>query len=120
MSRFVRFAMSVAAIAFVAHLSVSLAADEEKPKFTIKEVMDKAHKGRPSLYKKFVKGETTDDEAKSLLEMYEALALNTPPKGEAKDWKDKVASMVSAVKDKDREGLEKAASCQGCHSAHKK
>jgi hypothetical protein len=92
------------------------AADDEKPKYTIKEVM-KNHKDK--LHEKFQKGETTKEETKKLLEGYEALLKSKPPKGDEKDWKAKSEALVKAVKDDDKAAYKKAVDCKACHDAHK-
>lgn len=96
---------------------------EDEPKFSIKDVMKKCMKG--GLCKKVVGGDATDEEKKELLEMFEALAKNKPPKGDAEDWKEKTTALVkgakAAVDGKKNAGkrLQKAANCKACHDAHK-
>ena len=93
------------------------AADDEKPKYTIKEVM-KNHKDK--LNEKFEKGEASTEEKKKLLEGYEALLKNKPPRGDEKDWKEKAEALVKAVKDDDKDAYKKAVNCKACHDAHQK
>jgi hypothetical protein len=96
---------------------------EDKPKHTIKEVMKACMKG--GLCKKVADGKATEEEKAKLVECFEALAANKPPKGEDASWKEKTAALVAAAKDcaAGKEGagaaLGKAANCMGCHSAHK-
>jgi hypothetical protein len=92
------------------------AADEDKPKFTVKEVM-KLHKDK--LNEKYQNGNATEEEKKKLLEGYEALVKNKPPKGDAAAWKTKTEALVKAIKDDDKDAYKKAVNCAGCHSAHK-
>ena len=98
-------------------------ATDEKPKHTIKEIMKKAHKD--GLMKRLSVGKGTKDEAKELLELYESLGKNDPPKGEPGSWKEKTAQLVAAaqdvVDDKPDAGarLTKAANCAECHKMHK-
>lgn len=100
-------------------------ADDDKPKFTIKEVMKNAHAGKDALVKKAIAGDTSADENKELLVMYQALAQNEAPKGDADSWKAKTEALVVAaqavVDGGDGAGakLEKAANCGACHGAHK-
>ena len=54
--------------------------EEAKPKYTIKQVMKKAHKDK--LIKKVVKGEASQDEKMMLLDLYLSLPENKPPKGD--------------------------------------
>src|SRR3954447_20071400 len=67
-------------------------------KYTIKDVMNKAHKGKDALLTK-VKGKTaTEAEAKTLLEMYEAMAKLKPPMGDEKSWTTKTGDLVVGAK----------------------
>jgi surface antigen len=104
---------------------VSLAVQaQDKPKYSIKDVMQKAHKG--GLMKKVADGKATPEEKKQLLEFYEALAANKPPVGDEADWKVKTSAIVAAARAA-AEGDEKAAEklqasagkCADCHKAHK-
>ena len=94
-----------------------------KPKYTIKQVMKKAHKD--GLMKKLAMGEGTKEDAKELLDLYEALGENKPPRGAAEDWKKMTQEMVDAAQDvvdgKEDAGhrLTKSANCMGCHRMHK-
>lgn len=99
-------------------LAASRAADDdaEEPKFTVKEVM-KLHKDK--VHEKFQDGSATEEEKKQLIEGYEALTKNKPPKGDAESWKTKTDALLKAVKDDDVEGFKKAVNCGACHSAHK-
>ena len=61
--------------------SIAWAQDAEapKPKHTIKEVMEQAHKG--GLLNKVAAGEATADEKTLLLDLYVSLSENDPPRG---------------------------------------
>jgi hypothetical protein len=106
-------------------LGMVIGAEDEKPKHTIKATMKAVHKGQTSLMKKVAEGKATDEEKKLLIEHYEALAANKPPKGDEASWKEKTAALLAAAKDvaAGKEGagaaLQKAANCMACHSAHK-
>ncbi|MFN0052325.1 MAG: hypothetical protein ACKV0T_09035 [Planctomycetales bacterium] len=121
MRRIVPFALLAVALATVGVVSVVRAADE-KPKYTIKEVM-KLHKDK--VHEKFQKGEASKEEAKKLLDGYEAMTKDKPPKGDAENWKKlteallKAAKEVDAKKDGGVDAYKKAVQCGGCHSAHK-
>jgi hypothetical protein len=97
--------------------------DDEKPKFTIKEVMKTAHKG--GLLDKVAKGTASEEEKKQLAELYVALHKHVPPKGSPESWKEKTEALVKASKDvlAGKEGsaatLKKVANCQACHKEHK-
>ena len=105
---------------------VSVRAADEAPKFTIKQVMDMAHKGKDSLYNRITKTTTaTDDDKKKLVELYTALAADHPKMNDDKDWTDRTTAMVAAAQDvaagKDGgvDALKKAAACGDCHDLHK-
>lgn len=114
-----------AALAVVSVMVLNLRAADEKPKNSVKEVMEKAHKGKPSLYAKVSGGKGSDDDKKELLALYEDLCKNKPEKGDEKSWKDKTGAMVKAAKgivDGDKKAigaLKTAANCKACHDIHK-
>ena len=110
---------SFAVVALVAGGSLSLlsAADDAKPKYTIKEVMGFLKKDK--LVDKFEKDTATKEEKEKLLEGYESMLKQKPPKGDEADWKKKCEALVKAVKDGDKDGLKKAMDCKACHDAHK-
>jgi hypothetical protein len=109
-------------LAFTASSSGALQ-DKDKPKYTIKEVMAKAHKG--GLRQKVLDGKATDAERKELVELYTSLAMNAPPKGDAKAFKEKAEQIRDLAKlvekgDKDAvKKLEEATNCKSCHSVYK-
>jgi hypothetical protein len=102
-----------------------LAARDDKPKYTIEEVMEQAHKGKDALKNKAIEGKASKAEKEKLLELYMALGQNKPPMGDAKSWKEKTGALVSAAKavvadEKDAGAkLKKAADCMACHKVHK-
>ena len=105
-------------------LAVSVfAADDEAPKYKIKDVMKTCMKG--GLCAKVAKGEASADEKKQLVECFTALAANKPPKGEGESWKAKTGALLEAAKAaaEGKEGagdkLKAAANCMECHKAHK-
>ena len=130
-----RMAKYVAPAALLLGLVVGLALvrADETPKYTIKQVMDMAHKdnkdtGEVALYNKLKKSTDADEQKKlgaQLVELYAALGQNKPPKGDADDWKKRSDAMVAAAKDvadgKDGgvDALKKANDCMGCHMAHR-
>lgn len=123
------FVMAVMGLGLVAGLGMFRAADEAQPKYTIEEVMEKAHKapkkGQPSLFKQVVDGKASDEQKKQLVEYYEALAKNKPEKGSEDDWKKRTGTILTAAKkvasgnDEARPQLARAANCKGCHQLHK-
>jgi hypothetical protein len=105
-------------------LAVSLfAAEDEKPKYSIKDVMKACMKG--GLCAKVAKGEASDEEKAKLVECFTALCANKPPKGEADSWKEKTSALLEAAKGvaEGKEGaaakLGAAAKCADCHKSHK-
>lgn len=103
--------------------SVSDAGD---PKYTISDVMKKAHAGKGALLNKVISGKATEQEGKDLLEMYQALAKNKPPQGAADSWKTKCDALIEGAKlyvdgkkDDAKTKLTAAKDCKGCHSVHK-
>ena len=111
-------------IALGAFLASSRAvAPEDEPKYTIKQVMAKAHKSK--LHRKVLNGEASSEQKKYLLELYEALPENTPPKGTSTSWKSFSSSLVKSAQAvvEDKPGavaqLDLAVKCAACHKAHK-
>jgi hypothetical protein len=90
---------------------------DDKPKYTIKEIMQKAHKS--NLYKKMVDASISDDEKKLLTELYMELAKNKPEKGEADDWKKRTEAINKAMKAGDGKEFGKILNCKACHELHK-
>ena len=88
---------SCAVVALVAGWSLSLlsAADDAKPKYTIKEVMGFLKKDK--LVDKFEKDTATKEEKEKLLEGYESMLKQKPPMGDEADWKKKCEALVKAV-----------------------
>ena len=99
--------------------------DDKKPKYTIKDVMAKAHKGKDALLTKYKEGKASKKDLEQLVEMYKALEVNKPPKGKDAEGKERTAALVkaanAAAEDKKRakELLAKATNCAACHKAHK-
>jgi hypothetical protein len=111
-----------ATVGFVLCLSSPQAGEKKEPKYTIKEVMEKAHKS--GLLKKVASGEAPKEDREELVELYVSLSENKPPKGDAKDWKKKTTAMVKASKAaeknaEDGKKLSKIVNCGACHKAHK-
>jgi hypothetical protein len=103
--------------------SVADDAEEEEPKYTIKEVMKTAHKEK--LLQKVANGEGTEEDAKLLLELYTALSQNEPPKGDPEHWKQMTGAIVegaqAVVDGTDGAGkkLLETVNCGECHGEHK-
>jgi hypothetical protein len=115
------FGLATSLIAATVMVSISRAADE-KPKYTIKEVMAAHKKGD---LKKVLGGNASQAEKDKLVDMYKAMHAAEPPKGDKADWKKATktaldaAEEVAAGKDGSLERLDKATKCGGCHKAHK-
>lgn len=101
----------------------ALAQEEEKAKYTIKEVMQVAHKDK--LRDKVIAGDASDEEKKKLLDVYISLVENKPPKGEEDSWQtlSGKAALAAAKVVVGRDGaiaeLETSTNCRACHSAHR-
>lgn len=115
----------VLALAFGATWAVSLLeAADEKPKYTIKEIMKEAHKDK--LLNKVLDGSATKDQKATLSLLYLHLGKNPPPKGDAANWKKLTDALYQAAKDAEagKDGavarLKAASNCGACHRAHKK
>jgi hypothetical protein len=99
-------------------------ADQDKPKYTISEVMQQAHKG--GLLKKVQEGKANDEDVKLLVEYYKALTLNKPPAGDENAWKKQTEKMYSDAKliadgkkDDGIAALKKDINCMNCHKMFK-
>jgi hypothetical protein len=117
------FVLASLIFAAVAGLGAYRAADD-KP-LEIEAIMEKAHKGRPSLFKTVVEGKGNKEQKEQLLKLYSDLGKNKPPKGSPDEWKKRCEVIVIAAKDVVDEKpnslaiLKKAVSCADCHDAHK-
>lgn len=103
---------------------LSARAADEKPKYTIKQVIKQAM-SKNGLATKVADGKASDADTKKLLEMFKALSAQKPPQGEEESRKEKTGALVSAAekfteKMGDVEELKKAANCMECHKGHKK
>lgn len=99
------------------------AGDAKAPKYTIEEVMEKAHKD--GLMKKIVAGEGSPEDKAQLLDLYLSLLEQDPPQGDATDFHEKAATAVVAAarvvvgRDGAEEALTRAVNCAACHKDHK-
>jgi hypothetical protein len=115
-------AFAVVAVALMCNSNVEGVGDkkDEKPKYTIKEVMKEAHKS--GLLKKVQAGTAEKSDREKLAELYKALALNTPGKGEKEEWKKTTEVMVKlateAIADPDA-GKKIKVDCGACHGKFK-
>jgi hypothetical protein len=121
------FGLAVLTTGLLAGFGLFRAADD-KPKWDIEEIMEKAHKapkGKDSLFKQVVTGKASKDQQKQLLEYYQELAKNKPEKGDQGDWKKRTGSIVKAAegvvdgKEGATKELGKAVNCKACHELHR-
>ena len=118
---------SVIAVSITASLVVGLLPirAEDKPKYTVKEVMKALHKGDDALAKKVTKGEGTHEDFAKLVEYYKSLPLNEAPKGDAASWKEKTTALLKSAqalhegKAGALDQYKAAVNCKACHSVHK-
>jgi hypothetical protein len=97
-----------------------------EPKYTTKEIMKQGHvpPGK-SLVARVIKGEASAEEKKLLVELYEALGQNEPPKGDKAEWQKLTKALLEAAKGVEAgdagagEKLNEAVQCGTCHKAHK-
>lgn len=98
---------------------------DEKPKYTIKQVMVRAHED--GLLAKVLKGMANREEKDELVALYVALTQNKPPKGDVKSWQRKTTALLEAAKavaknDKDEKAVAKLddlTDCTQCHADHR-
>jgi hypothetical protein len=123
------FAAGVALLSLALILGVGDAGEKgKKPKYTIKEIMNKAH-DEGGLLEKLGEGMATAKEKKELFELYVALHENAPPKGDKTKWAKVTQSIVDAAKavadskdEKDQspvKALVKLVNCKNCHADFK-
>jgi hypothetical protein len=104
--------------------TVEVRGQGDAPKYTIKEVMTKAH-GKNNLVKKLALGTATEEDKKNLIEYYEALTKNKPPRGDLNAWTQRTETLLAAAKvavkgnKADFPRLRKAVDCDTCHAQHK-
>ncbi len=99
----------------------------DAPKYTIEEVMEKAHKGKEkSMFSRVVAGKGSDEDKKLLVEYYQAMTANKPPKGDPAAWTKRNEAILTAAKQVQSSGdqknltaLKNAANCKQCHDLHK-
>ena len=112
--------VALGAMFLVFNTDVQGVQDKDKPKYTISEVMLKAHKS--GLWKKVQAGTAEKGEREELAELYKALVENKPPKGDADEWKKTTTVMhkiaVDSIKDADA-GKKLKVNCGACHGKFK-
>jgi hypothetical protein len=102
-------------------LSARAADDHE----TIEQVMKDGFKGKESIAAKVGKGEASEADKKKIADLIAKLVGTKPPKGDAKDWTERVtkldaaAKAIVAGKPDAAELWKSAANCKSCHTDHK-
>jgi len=87
--------------------------------------MKAIHKGEDNIGKRAVKGTASQADIARMVEYYDSLPLNDPPRGEMASWKEKTGALVKASKALKAgesgavELYKNASNCKACHSAHK-
>jgi cytochrome c556 len=105
--------------------SLVFAEDDNNP---IKDAMKYAHKapkGEKKLNEKIIAGTATEEEIQKTLDLYKAIGDTKPPKGDATEFKAKMAKLIGATEElvaKKPDGVshyKEAVNCKACHSEHK-
>lgn len=92
--------------------------DKKDPKYSVKEVMQKAMKG--GLFNKVSSGKATKEEKELLVELFVALHTHKAPKnGDQETWEKTTKAILDAAKSGDEKALKKAVNCAGCHKLYK-
>jgi hypothetical protein len=126
MKKTLSLVLAAAALVAIAIQSLAWAQAEgeaPKPKHTIEEVMEQAHKD--GLLNKVAEGQASADEKSLLLDLYVSLAENDPPRGDVESYKKLAngAALAAARVVVGREGAEaqikRAVNCAACHRDHR-
>lgn len=123
-SRLLKLTLSVTIAAGLGG-AFALRGADAKPKYSVKDVMKAVHKGDENLGKKISRGQGTADDYTKLLDYYQALPSNKPPRGEQSSWDAKTTALVKAAQALKSggtgavEAYKAATNCKACHSAHK-
>ena len=122
------FALMACAAAVLAG-SIAIAADKEKKaeeaKYTISDVMKKAHKGKGNLLERVKEGKASKEEMAQLIDFYRALTLHEAPKGDQEAWKKRVTELYNASvalgkgDSSAMDALKTASNCKACHTEHR-
>jgi hypothetical protein len=123
-SSFLRRTLITSAIVAAVAVPTLLAADD-KPKYSVKDVMKALHKGDENVGKKVSRGQGDAADFAKLVDYYESLPANKPPRGDQSSWDTKTAALVKSAKSLKAgeagalEAYKAAANCKACHTAHK-
>jgi cytochrome c556 len=131
--------LSVLGVMTLSSLATQFAKSDDEKTPTIKEVMQKLHKGPNAALAKLKKDLAADSldwkDIQAKTNEFEtfgaALPKNDPPKGKIDDWKkladsyyDNVKKLNASAKEEDKDGVKTAFSkisnaCAACHKAHR-
>jgi len=117
---------SIIGLAFLASAPIQLArAAETKPKYSVEEIMKALNKGQQNIGKRAASGQASKEDLTALVDYYDALPLNPPPKGDKASWTEKTAAVAKAARalkageSGAAEAFKAASNCKACHSIHK-
>ena len=118
---------SVGAVALLCALAFAplAIAQANKPKYTVKEVMQAIHKGQDNIGKRASQGAASKDDLAKMAEYYASLPSSEPPRGQTESWKEKTGKLVTAAealrtgKPGAADLYKNAANCKACHNVHK-
>ena len=116
-------AVALVGATVVGSLSGAVAAPQEEPENSIKDVMKKAHKD--GLLKKVMSGQASDDDKKMLLDLYIDMLEGVPEKGDRGEWimasgpSVIAAGKVVVGREGALEELKTATNCKNCHDKFK-
>jgi hypothetical protein len=105
-------------VGFSAMVVLVAANAQDTPKYTVKQVMQKAMK-KGGLVDKVKGGTATEGEKKDLVDMFTAMHEAMPKKGDPDNWKKMTDALVAAAKSGDAKALGVAANCAVCHKEFK-
>ncbi len=117
--------VSTAAFTILTALSALALDAKYEPIANAMKFAHKAPKGEKKVCEKIVDGSVSEDDLKKTLDLYKSMAETEPPKGDAADFKTKVAKLIAAtqeVVDKKPDAAvhyKEAVNCKACHSEHK-
>jgi hypothetical protein len=125
MKSHLRFLSFFAGAAVFAAATATLSGAADKAKYSVSDVMKAVHKGDDNIGKRVGRGMASQEDIAKMVEHYESLPLNEPPRGDKKEWAERTKKLVmagKAVKSGAPGALDQykeAANCKACHDAHR-
>ena len=122
MSRVSIVAMLLAVVVLLSVPAIRSFADDT---LTVKQVMDKYHKGKEAPVQTVLAGKADAALLKELLAAYQSMAAQKPSQGDEAVWKTKTNALVEATQgliDKKADAaaaFKTAVDCKACHSVYK-